>query len=264
MKRLNLFVKGNVDVHDSLHSCVIGGVVRWNGINEVLRELHPGMLARIKHETWTRSDALLAADGAVPAELAARSFKLGPYPLTSQFSLALFETTADAIILTVQPDMATRLLRHRASGQLFYPYEMAALAPEDRVWLAAHYEPDELLTVEQSVANFETIITRVRERNDAPILIYNVSAAIPGETVHCLQGLGETFTTRARRFTLGLAELSEKTGISVIDVDSLLARSGVDRVKLNALHVTPEGYELVAREVVRVLDDLGLIRAPAH
>ncbi len=253
-----MFVKGNVDVHDSLHSCVIGGTLRWNGINEVLRQHHPGTLIRIKHETWIRSDALLTADGVIDAELAARSFKLGPFPLASQFSQALFETPADAIILTIQPDMATQLLRHRTTGQFFYPYEMIAQEPEHRNWLAAHYEPAGLLAAEQSMANFEQIIGRIRSRTDAPILIYNVSAAIPGETVHCLQGLGETFTTRARRFTLGLAELSEKTGISIIDVDSLLARSGVDKMKLNALHITPEAHELVAREVVRVLDDLGL------
>ena len=66
MKRLTLFIKGNVDVHDSLHSCRLGGQLVWNGINEVLRVSHPGWLARMKHETWTRSDASLQSDGTVP------------------------------------------------------------------------------------------------------------------------------------------------------------------------------------------------------
>jgi hypothetical protein len=62
VKRLTLFVKGNVDVRDSLHFCRIGGELVWNGINEVLREHR----VKSKHETWTRSDALLECAGTVP------------------------------------------------------------------------------------------------------------------------------------------------------------------------------------------------------
>jgi len=113
--------------------------------------------------------------------------------------------------------------------------------------------------VAESMANFERIITRIRRRTNTPIMIYNVPSAIPGETVHCLLGLGETFATRMRRFNLGLAELSEKTGVSIIDVDNLMARAGVDRMQLNGLHLTPAGYELVAAQVAAVLEDLGLL-----
>jgi hypothetical protein len=63
------------------------------------------------------------------------------------------------------------------------------------------------------------------------------------------------------QFNLGLIELSQKTGISVIDVDAILARAGADRLKLDALNLNAEGCRLVATEVVRVLDDLGLSQA---
>jgi lysophospholipase L1-like esterase len=52
--------------------------------------------------------------------------------------------------------------------------------------------------------------------------------------------------------------LSEETGVSIVDVDTIVARHGADALKIDAMHLTPEGYKLVAREVVRVLDDLGL------
>jgi lysophospholipase L1-like esterase len=94
-----------------------------------------------------------------------------------------------------------------------------------------------------------------------PILIYNVSPVVPGENAHCLQGLGETYSTRCRRFNLGLAELSEEVGISIVDVDSIIARAGADTLKIDAMHLTPDGYRLVAEEVVRVLDDLGVMPA---
>jgi lysophospholipase L1-like esterase len=79
--------------------------------------------------------------------------------------------------------------------------------------------------------------------------------------VHCLQGLGEIYATKCRRFNLGLAELSEGLGISIVDVDSILARSGADRLKIDAMHLTPEGYQLVAEEVVRILVDLDVMPA---
>jgi hypothetical protein len=264
VKRINLFVKGNVDVHDSLHSCIIGGVLQWNGINEVVRKQYPDTLIRLKHETFTRSDALLAAAGAVPAALAARSFRLGAYPLGSQFNQAVFETDCDAIVFSIQADAFSQLFRHRGSGTLFYIHDWPAQDQDDQDWLNTHFERTGLLSATESMANFERIIARIRGRTDAPIMIYNVSSVMPGETVHCLLGLGETFSTRMRRFNLGLAELSGKTGVSIIDVDNLMARHGADRMQLSGLHLTAAGYALVAGQVAAVLEDLGLLERPVH
>jgi lysophospholipase L1-like esterase len=258
VKRLTLFVKGNVDVRDSLHSCRIGGELLWNGVNDVLRTRFPGALARIRHETWTRSDALLAATGAVPEALAARALDTGAYSLQSQFSNALFTTPADAIVLTLQPDVTNSMLRHRRDGYLLYPNDTQAWTAGDRAWLKAEFEASGPLPVETAMANLTTIIERIRAVRDVPILIYNLSPVIPGDLVHCYMGLGETFATRIRRFNLALIDLSEQTGVSIIDVESLLARRGVDAIKVDVMHTTAEGYALMAEEVVRVLADHGI------
>ena len=259
MKRLSLFVKGNVDVHDSLHSCRIGGELAWNGINDVLRVSHPGCTARLKHETLTRSDALLQCDGTVPAALSARQLPLGSYPLASQFSRAIFETKADAIILSMQPDMATNLVRHKRDGFFLYPSDVDQWSAEDKQWLKSEFEPAEDLDVGKSMANLTAIIKKIREHSEAPVLIYNVSPITPGEEIHCYQGFDETYSVRIRKFNLGLIELSEQTGVSIIDVDSLLARKGAEALKLDTIHLTAPGYQLVAEEVVRVLGDLGVL-----
>ena len=153
MKRLTLFVKGNVDVRDSLHFCRIGGELSWNGINEVLRKRHPKSLARIKHETWTRSDALLECNGSVPQALTGRDLPLGPYSLASQFSDAVFTASANAIILSIQPDVTTSLMRHRRDGFLFYPSGAEAWAPADRAGLQSDYEANGLLSVDAALNN---------------------------------------------------------------------------------------------------------------
>lgn len=261
MGRLNLFAKGNVDVHDVLHSCSINGALRWNGINDVLRERHPGTLIRVRHETWTRSDALLAAPGRPPDSLPARDLPLGAHPLAAQFSTALFDAAPEAFVLSIQPDVATSLRRHRRDGFLLYPAGCETWPPEDRAWLRAEFEPVEPLTAEASMRNLSAIVDRIRRRSDAPILVFNLSPVVPGEAIHCFQGMGETFSTRVRRFNLALTELSEQTGASIVDVDALLARAGADALKIDAMHLSPAGCRLVAGEVARVLADLGLLTA---
>jgi hypothetical protein len=259
MRRLTFFVKGNVDVHDSLHSCRIAGSLAWNGVNEVFRTRRPDLVVRMKHETWTRSDALLRSDGTVPTTLGSRKLDLGVYAAPTQFSLALFDATADAVILSIQPDVSTLLMRHSGEGFLFYPHGSENWSSGDRQWLKAEFESLGLADVEESMANLGSIIERIRARSAAPILIYNLSPIVPGESIHCHLGMGEALSTRIRRFNLGLVRLSEKTGISIVDVDSLLARHGADSLKIDAMHLKPEGYRLVAEEVVRVLEDVGAL-----
>jgi hypothetical protein len=259
MARLVLFAKGNLDLRDSLHSLTIGGRHLWNGLNEIVRVRFPGTTIRLRHETWTRSDALLASASGVPFELTERSLALGSYSLPSQFSQAMFEADADAFILSLQPDIANFLFRHRVEGHLFCPNSHEGWPTEDQRWLRQNFVETAPLDVEQSMRNFERIIERLRERRDAPILIYNLSAVVPGEWVHTYEGLGEIYSTRIRHFNLGLTDLSRRTGISIVDVDMIVARGGADRLKIDALHLTAEGCRLVAEEVLRILEDLGLL-----
>lgn len=258
MPRLTLFLKGNVDVHDSLHSCRIGGELAWNGINEVLRTHHAGWVARIRHETWTRSDALLRSEGHVPAGLSARTLPMGSYPAESQFSHAVFEAKADAIVLSIQPDISTGLVKHKSEGYLLYPSESETWSAEDRQWLKSDFERIGYLEFTDFVPNLAAVVERIRKQSEAPILIYNMSPLTPGEAIYCHQGLGEVYSTRIRRFNLGLIELSERTGVAIIDVESIVARNGGDALKLDTVHLTPQGHRLVAGEVVRVLGDLGV------
>lgn len=261
MSRITLFAKGNLDVRDSLHALRLGGTVAWNGVNAVLRERAPGVTARVRHETFVRSDALLAATGRPPAAVAERALDLGAYPAASQFSRALFEAEADAYVLSIQPDLNTVVARHREEGFLFYPNDFGRWPAGEQAWLKSAFTNAGLLTVEDSMANFEAVIAALRARSAAPILIYNVSAVVPGEQVHDHSGLEGLFSTRIRRFNLALAELSQRTGVSIIDVDAVVARGGADRMKLDTVHLTAEGCQAVAEEVVRVLEDLGVVPA---
>jgi len=153
-----------------------------------------------------------------------------------------------------------RQLVDRRQGRVLAQLTTAVpLSAADQAWLREGFVGEGLLAVGDSMANLARIVDRVRARSPAPILIYNVSAVVPGDQVHAYDGLDETFSTRIRRFNLGLVELSQQTGISIVDVDAIVARGGADRMKIDALHLTAEGCRAVAEEVVRVLDDLGAL-----
>lgn len=259
MKRLRIFAKGNLDLRDSLVAFHAGGVLGWNGINQALAASHPGHRAHVRHETWTRSDALLAATGAVPAGLAARDLPLGAYSPASQFATTLFDGTHDAIILSIQPDLMTVLARHAQEGYLFYPHGYEGWPAADKAWLADGFVAEGVLDADAAMANLAALVARVRLGSAAPILVYTVSASVGGEWIHDHAGLPETLATRIRRFNLGLIELSQATGISIVDVDALVAREGARHMILDPLHLTAQGCRLVAQEVVRVLDDLGCL-----
>lgn len=124
------------------------------------------------------------------------------------------------------------LMRHSRDGFLFYPNGAEAWATGDRIWLQSNYEASGLLSVDAAMNNLAAIVAKIRGHSEVPILIFNLSPVIPGDQVHCYAGLGETFATRIRKFNPALEELSENSGISIIDVDTIVARHGADALAL--------------------------------
>ena len=62
---------------------------------------------------------------------------------------------------------------------------------------------------------------------------------------------------RVRSFNLGLARLSAQLGFSIVDVERIAACAGAERIKVDLMHLTAEGWRLVAEEVVRILGERG-------
>ena len=103
-----------------------------------------------------------------------------------------------------------------------------------------------------------SVIERIRAVSDAPVLVYNVSSVVPGENVRNYAEFPESLSARIRRFNLGLIDVSERTGVWIIDVDTIVARTGAERAKIDTLHLTSEGCRLVANEFVETLEQLDL------
>lgn len=259
LKRLTLFAKGNLDLRDSLHSLRLSGELRWNGINDLLRDCGADCTIRVRHETSIGSLALARATGVVPELFLGQALPLGSYPLDTQFSDAFFTVSADAYVLSIQPDVQVGLVRHRRDDFFFHPPELASWPAHARSWMQAEFEPYGLPDPATALAELAKVVDRLRTATDAPILVYNLSSAVPGETIHCHVGMEDIVSTRIKRFNLGLVELSQRSGVSIIDVDRIVAAQGQRALKLDTTHLTEAGCHAVAEEVLRVLGDYGLL-----
>jgi hypothetical protein len=257
---MTILAAGNGDVRDCLHALRENGLVVWNGVNAVLRARHPEWSARVIHRTMARSDAVLAADGAVPPDLIDRAFPQDPFSARSQCAPDLFDIPADVVILSIQPDVMNPLCRHRDDGHYLYPYDMGEWPDEERRWLMDHYDPVPMIDAAESMRDLERIIARIREKRQPHILIFNMSATMPWERVRCYRGLGETLSERIRRFNLALMSLSRSTGIAIVDVDAILAGAGVTGLKIDPVTLSAEGCRIVTEEVVAILDEIGALR----
>lgn len=220
-----------------------------------MRQRHPGLTIRLRHETFARSDVTLVANGSVPTELSDRNPPLGSMAAAMQFSHAMFTTPADAIVLSIQPEISNTVVRHTRDGWLFLPAQSEAWHSEDRTWLSETFELLPHIDVTASMANLERIANQCRNEQEVPILVYNLCSAIPGTLLHCHMGFEDSLSTRIRRFNLALIELSQRIGVSIIDVDAVLSRHGAERLLLDAFHYTPEACRLISEEVARVLEE---------
>lgn len=61
--------------------------------------------------------------------------------------------------------------------------------------------------------------------------------------------------THIRRFNPVRTELSERTGISIVEVAPIVARAGADRLKIDCWHLMAETCRSAAAEVVPILED---------
>ena len=256
MRRLTVFAKGNVDVHDSLVYSRVNEKIEWNGLNVPLAERHPDWVVRTRHEACARWDRAGIPSVAIPEELAARGMNLGTMTLGAQFSSALFAQPVDVVVLSIQSDVANVLQRHRRDGYCFLDAGVAS--PEDGYWTARECERVPLTTPQESMQSLGRIIEAIHAKSPATVLVYNMSSVAPGEKIDSYRGLEDSLSMRIRRYNLALFELAqERDDFTVVDVDQVIARAGAERLKLDCTHYHRDGYRFIASEVLRILEDRG-------
>ncbi len=107
-------------------------------------------------------------------------------------------------------------------------------------------------------ADLVAVVELIKEKVGAHILVANASTLDPGGEVMNYHGLDEDpVSLRAHRLDHMLVGVSHDEGISIIDVDRKIAELGGHRGVAAALTYTESGCEIIAAEIVRVLEDYG-------
>jgi hypothetical protein len=257
--RLNVFLKGNLDVCDTLFGQRLAGNTRWGGINELFRASNRTVTVRVRHEPSIGFTALAAANATVPRELADRAALLGPFTPAVQFSDAAFTWPHAALVMSLQADLFVPLLRHRTLGYVIHPYDLKAWPAADLAWLKGDFVPEPAPRPERSMEDLGRVIDRYRRTSEAPILVFNVSGVVPGETIHRYHGADDATSQRIRRFNCALVDASSELGFSIVDVDRIIAEHGARHLKFDPMHLNAEGCRLVCEQVVKILDDYDVL-----
>lgn len=258
--RLNLFLKGNLDVHDTLFGQRIAGKPDWNGINEIFRTRGRAVTVRVRHETSIGFAALAAAHAPPPREVADRAALFGPFTPSAQFSEAAFSAGHAALVLSIQADLFVPLVRHRTQDYLLHPYELRRWPAADLAWLKSNFIPVPAPDAGQCIEALARVVARYRESSAAPVLVLNVSSVVSGETIHNYQGAGDAMSQRIRRFNCALVDASAELGFSIVDVDRIVAEHGARHVKFDPIHFNAVGCRLACEEAVRILEDYGVLQ----
>ncbi len=113
------------------------------------------------------------------------------------------------------------------------------------------------IEVEEFKAGFMRLIKRLKERLDAHVIAYNCSSVDPEDHCYNYRGIAGTLALRVQRFNLALMEISIREGISIVDVDRIIAHLGGENHVTFALSYSTEAHQAIAREFLRILEEIG-------
>ncbi len=107
-------------------------------------------------------------------------------------------------------------------------------------------------------ADLVAIVDLIKEKLGAHVLVANASTIDPADATYNYFGLSEEpLPLRAHRLDHMLIGVSHDEGISIIDVDRLIAEIGAADNVTAAMTYSDEASAVIAAEVVRVLQDYG-------
>jgi hypothetical protein len=223
-----------------------------------------------------RSDFLLASlrDGASAAQAEARSrLQLPddyflPTAFDPQFDLGRHGSFPKRIVaLSMAADLIRPLYRHRRDGFLVDPGGWWLNRSVDPVlddgsgtlaWFREEFEPLGRKTVEEFRADYRALVPELQDRTGADVVVFNTLVVEPADPTHSFQLRPRAEGLRRRSFLLALAELAGELGFSVVDVDDVLKRHGIDE-QLDFAHFPTSAFGPLAREGLRVVREAGVI-----
>ncbi len=117
-----------------------------------------------------------------------------------------------------------------------------------------------LESIQEIETDLRAIISAIKSKVGAHILVSSISTLDPADMMYTLHGQSEEpFTLQAQRLNLMLVGLSHEEGISIIDVDRIIAEVGGGESVTGPGRYNEKGAVAVLEEIVRILDDYGFM-----
>jgi hypothetical protein len=265
--KLRVFLKGNHDLANSLLSRQEGGESAMGGLREWVKEKYQGAYdVAITHEPCGRLELLLQQlqMRSMPMELAEQGMNDGF--VTAQFHSGLWSSQdqVDVVVLSLQPEVAQPMWKHRKQGYLFCPTPRwtEEWNPSQKRWFQEQFAPVVSNSAARSKEDLKQVIQEIKQRLDAHVIVYNCSSVDPEDRTSNYHGMKtESTALRIHRLNLALMQLSIETGISIIDVDRLIAELGGAQHVLKAMTYSDTALEAMGREFLRVVEDIGFFES---
>ena len=170
------------------------------------------------------------------------------------------------IVLSIGSDLVRSVYSHKEHGYLVDPggFWLNNLSdnvlpdPEIARWFKKNFKSVGRITVDDFKLNMGQVITTLRERVGAEVIVYNSLVVEPGSLHHNYQVLPNPHPLRRRQFNLALTELSAELGFHVLDVDRILKSLGV-KEQVDFAHISTEKAAPIGAEFHRILRELEVV-----
>lgn len=107
-------------------------------------------------------------------------------------------------------------------------------------------------------SDLSEVVHLIKEKLGSHIIVLNGSSVDPSGKVASYHGLDrEPLELRTHRYNLAVMHVSFQEGISIIDVDRLVAELGAERVVRGFLEYEPQAALAICHELARVVEDYG-------
>ncbi len=219
------------------------------------------------HAPETRSDVILQTLDPPPQELTrevTERLNLLPgyfeprlfqpeFTLKHQFGIGPFPK--DVVVLSVSSDVARTVYRHRTHGFLVDPggwwlnTDIGSVLDDLDVvkWFAGNFRKAGRIEVDETMANFDRIISEVRSRLGAFVVMLNVLTVDPGRTAAEYRQANSPSRVRRRRFCLALTDLARRLDFPIIDVDRIVKEHGISE-QVDFVHYTVAQKRAISRQ----------------
>ena len=260
-RSISVFLKGSEYLGDPLLAIAEGGRKLAKGLRQQVSEVYAGrfevdilqehsgpaeLLLEPSLTAWSGSDSSAGTED-------------NPGPMDFTSPTRLFQRGSDVVVFSLEPEITRPVWIHKKTGLRVSPHpdRVKEWSFDQKQWFSEHFQLQGLVPVERFRHGFSRLAADIKEKVGAHIIVFNCFTYDPADRTRNYFGIPDTYAMRALKFNLALIDISIEQGISIVDVDRILAELGGASHVTEAFRYSPQACDLIRDEFLRVLQDIG-------